>query len=132
MEKKLVLKLKRDKEIKDLMVLQTEDKKYDVAYFEEGYILLNIFELIGIDFNEIDKIETTTSLNCLVKLISKGFSIRVDESEKGYNLIVSRDKCSMNFTATKEQGFAKVMIDAENWSQTLLEEIQNCCTIRNI
>lgn len=132
MEKKLVLKLKRDKEIKDLMVLQTQDEKYDIAYFEEGYILLNIFELIGIDFDEIDKIEATTSLNSLVKLISKGFSIRVDESEKGYNLIVSRDKCSMNFTATKEQGFAKVMIDAENWSETLLEEIQNCCTIRNV
>ena len=129
MEKKLIFKLKRNKEDKDLMLLQTENEKYDIAQFEEGYVLLNIFELLGVDFNEIDKIEEATSLNSLIALINRGFSIRIDSTEQGYILIVSREKCSKSFNAKE---FSKLMIEAENWAQTLIEEIKNCCNLKNI
>jgi len=85
MKKKLILKLK-SKDKKTSMILKTENEETIVCYHGMRRILISILDLIEIDYQEVGKLARETDLYSLLVLIQNGFTLRVDETEKGFSL----------------------------------------------
>lgn len=60
----------------------------------------------------------------LTKLIYEGYALKIIESNKVYVLIVSKGKSSTSFSASKEYGISRVIIQAEDWAQTFVEDLK--------
>jgi len=123
MEKKLILKLK-SKDKKTSMILKTENEETIVCYHGMRRILISILDLIEIDYQEVGKLARETDLYSLLVLIQNGFTLRVDETEKGFSLIISKDTCSTSFSSSKEEGISKVLMQAEEWAETFVEDLK--------
>lgn len=125
MEKNLIVKATQNKQKENSLIMNTGEEKWELnypQYFDD--IMLSIFGSMQIEQEELKKLQDNVSFNNLYALIKKGFSIRLDEIENGYQLIVRKGNSAISFTATKRQGVSKVLIEAEEWAETMLEELE--------
>lgn len=127
MEKKLILKLEPDNE--KSMKLETEEGKWVVCYEGARKVMLGILDLIGIDYQEIDKLAETTDLDNLHQLVKQGFTIRIDEIEDELHFIAFKDHASIAFGVSKEQGISSLLKNTEEWAEEFLKEENNTKTI---
>ena len=131
MEKKLILKLKLNKEDKDSLRLKTEDDECNVLYTKgTDNALLRLLQLMDLDEQEIEKLEQITKLDNLLTLIKQGFTIRLDEVKDHIRFIAFKGNASITFGVSKEQGIAKVLMEAEDWAEEFLKEANNTKTIK--
>ena len=121
MASKLIFKLKSDSE--KLMVLQTEQKKFQISDDGMRKFFISVLDLAGIDYREVDNLATTTDLSNLHLLIKEGFAIRVDELNDHIRFIASKDQASMSFGVSKEMGISRLLLDAEDFAEELLESL---------
>ena len=126
MEKKLILKLKLNKEDKSRMIMQVGEENYNLVFLKGSNVLLGVLDLINVDGEEIDKISEVTDLKNLFELIQKGFTIRIDEMGDELRFTSYIDKASTGFIVSKEQGISKLLLDAEDWAETMLEDLNKC------
>ena len=121
MQKKLILKLKLYNEKN--MILQTEQKKFQIS--DEGMkkFLISSLDLAGIDYREVDNLGETTDLENLHQLIKQGFTIRIDEIGDELRFTAYIDKASTGFIVSKEQGISRLLLNAEDWAETMLEDL---------
>ena len=123
---KQIIKVQKDKRAEESIKIKTKDWSGSVigkTKLEEA--LLVVFARILNDNPEIfhNWQANLISLNGLEELIQQDYTINIVETKDIYNLIVSKNKCSTSFSATKEQGIANVFEQAEDWAQTMLEEL---------
>ena len=123
MEKKLILKLKLDKQDGARMIMQVGEEKYNVTFLKGSNVLLGILDLINIDAEEIDKISENTDLKNLFELIQKGFTIRIDEIEDELRFTAYIKQASTGIIVSKNQGISALLKNAEDWAETMLEDL---------
>lgn len=131
MDKKFILKIKQDEKAKK-MTVQTPEGKWKVFHSEYLSDVLS-WTLVLLDFDEVknELLRHSATLDNLHRLIEKGFTLRIDEIDNKYSLIISKGNCSTNFTAKKEQGIAAVLIEAEEWAEVFINDI-NETIINNV
>ena len=123
MEKGLIIKLTKAR--KDHMFMQTSQGIWEVScVMGLDSVIFGFLGMIGVGCAKNEKFLTNVKLNNLHKLVNDKFSIRVDQTEEKYTLIISKDKCSTSFSGVKENGITKLLIKAEDWAKTLLEDLQ--------
>ncbi len=123
MDKKLILKLKLNKEDKSSMIMQVGEEKYNLVFLKGSNVLLGVLDLINIEAEEIDKISQISDLKNLFDLIQKGFTIRIDDIGAEYRFTSYIDKATTGFIVSKKQGLASLLKNAEDWAETMLEEL---------
>ena len=118
---KNLIKIQRDGDFKD--AIRSETERYMCISFKYSLERVVKRQLEGVEFDETQIANICESLDNLQKLLEEGFKIRIDETEKGYKLIVRKATCSTSFSATKEQGVANVLYQAEDWAEEMLKEL---------
>ena len=124
MEKKLILKLKLNKEDKSSMILQTELDKFQIS--DEGMkkFFISVLDLAGVDYKVVDKLAETEDLHNLHLLIKKGFTIRIDEMEDHFRFIAHKGQASTSCGVSKEMGISSLLKDAEDFAEEFLEDLK--------
>ena len=112
MESKIIYKVKKKDEEK--IEISTKYCKIEVDTYDN---LRKVLNMIGSKWATPNKIEN------LYKLVMQGFNVKLYEAENNYNLIVYKNRSSINFTSSKEQGTAIVLIQAEDWAEEMLKEL---------
>lgn len=124
MEKKLILKLKLNKEDKSRMIMQVGEENYNLVFLKGSNVLLGVLDLIDIDAEEIDKISEISDLKNLFELIQKGFTIRIDENKDHLHFIAYKGQASTSFGVSKGMGIASLLKNAEDFAEELLEDLK--------
>lgn len=125
MEKKLILKLKLNKEDKSRMIMQVGEEKYNLVFLKGSNVLLGVLDLINVDGEEIDKISEITDLKNLFELIQKGFTIRIDEiGDDHLRFMAFKGNASTTLGVSKEMGISSLLKNAEDFAETLLEDLK--------
>ena len=125
MEKKLIVKIKMPVENTNKIQCSNHFNKWEIcgdASFSDivacsfsRYGEYDVFyDLVQDVINRYDNVK---------ELLKHGFTIRIDKTENEYGLIVSKGKCSTSFSVKKDKGIAKLLIQADDWAQTLLEDL---------
>ena len=124
MEKKLILKLKLNKEDKSSMILQTELDKFQIS--DEGMkkFFISVLDLAGVDYKVVDKLAETEDLHNLHLLIKKGFTIRIDEMEDHLRFIAYKGQASTSCGVSKEKGISSLLKNAEDFAEEFLEDLK--------
>ena len=122
MDNKLILKLKLYNEKN--MILQTEQKKFQIS--DEGMkkFLISVLDLAGIDYREVDNLAETTDLENLHQLIKQGFTIRIDEMEDHLRFLAYKGQASTSCGVSKEMGISRLLLNAEDFAETFLEDLK--------
>lgn len=131
MDSKLLLKLKLNKEKKNLLKIKTEYNEYNIYYTEEMEdILVRVLELMSVEEQEIQKLTEVTKLDTLVELVEKGFTIRIDEIKNDrLQFIAFKGGASTTFAVSKESGISSLLIKAEDFAEEFLEESKNTVSL---
>lgn len=124
MQKKLILKLKLDKQDGARIIMQVGEEKYNVTFLKGSNVLLGILDLINIDAEEIDKISQISDLKNLFDLIQKGFTIRIDEVEDNLRFFAYKGQASTSCEVSKEIGISSLLKNAEDFAETLLQDLK--------
>ena len=124
MEKKLILKLKLDKEDGARMIMHVGEEKYNVTFLKGSNVILGILDLVNIDAEEIDKISQITDLKNLFELIQKGFTIRIEEMEDHLRFIAFKGQASTSCGVSKEMGISSLLKNAEDFAEEFLEDLK--------
>lgn len=111
MANKLIYKVKKNSE--DSINIYTKYTIYGICTVKTFYRTLNILGTLYAAPSNIDN---------LYELVLSGFKFSLYETENSYNLIVYKNKSSISFTSSKDRGTANVLIQAEEWAKTFLEE----------
>ena len=124
MEKKLILKLKLNKEDKSSIILQTELDKFQIS--DEGMkkFFISVLDLAGVDYKVVDKLAETEDLHNLHLLIKKGFTIRIDEIEDNLRFIAYKGQASTSCGVSKEMGISSLLKNAEDFAEEFLEDLK--------
>ncbi len=125
MEKKLILKLKLNKEDSSSMIMQVGEEKYNLVFLKGSNVLLGVLDLINIDDEEIDKISEIKDLKNLFELIQKGFTIRIDEMEDHLRFIAYKGNASTSCAVSKEMGISRLLLNAEDFAEEFLEDLKD-------
>lgn len=78
---------------------------------------------------DADYCEAFPQFPSLKKMLLKGFTIRIDEIDSEYNLIIHKKMHSTSFNVPKEKGVINVLAQTEDWAQTFLEELEQDANI---
>lgn len=122
-----IIKLERDKTTRNSIKIKTKDwygslvdgqNLADCLSVVFYYVLNKKLELLK------DWKKNKISLKNLSQIIEKNFKVNIHESEDEYILIVLKDKSSIRFAAKKEQGISNVLAQAEDWAETMLEDLK--------
>ena len=116
MEKKLIVKIKKDEN--ERFLVQAETFK---VYSEEtiSNILTMICSLLNIQGvnNAVPR-----NLENLHELVGKGFTIRIDELEDHLRFFAYKGQASTSCGVSKEIGISGLLLNAEDFAETLLED----------
>ena len=66
--------------------------------------------------------------NNLDALLEKKFIIKIYSIETGYRVVITKDTCSTTFEATKEEGIVEALIQAEDWAEEMLIQLNGVKT----
>jgi dihydropteroate synthase len=77
----------------------------------------------GVDMWESKLEDALREFTNLKEILKKGFKFRVDETREKYILIIHKNTCSITFTSTKAEGYENLFNQAEDWAETMLEEL---------
>jgi len=127
MANNFILKIKKntsDKGEKNYLMVKTRDKEWFVYYTE--YLSTAVGgALMMMDYDyevSLEFLRFNTVLANLRELIAHDFIIKLDENDKEFGLTISKINCTTRFNVNKENGIASLLIQAEEWAQTMLEE----------
>ena len=124
MEKKLILKVKLNKEDQDWWIVEASDCKCQVCNTNDN-VLVNLLYLMDVDEQEVEKLQKTTTLSNLFELIQKGFTIRIDETEDNLRFITYKGQASTSCGVSKEIGIAWLLKNAEDFAEEFLEDLKS-------
>ena len=116
--KRLIIKIKKDEN--ERFLVQTETFK---VHSEEtiSNILTMICSLLNIQGvnNAVPR-----NLENLHELVEKGFTIRVDEVEDHLRFLAYKGQASTSCGVSKEMGISRLLLNAEDFAETLLEDLK--------
>lgn len=123
MDKKLILKLKLNKEDKSSMIMQTEQDKFQIS--DEGMkkFFISVLDLAGVDYKVVDKLAETEDLRNLHLLIKKGFTIRIDEVEDHLRFMAFKGNASTSCGVSKSMGISSLLKNAEDFAEEFLKDL---------
>ena len=126
MEKKLIVKAKVSTENKNKIQCANNYNRWEIgstASFSD--IVACAFSRLGEHDIFYDLVlDSGNKYNSIKELIKQGFTIRIDETEMGYGLIVLKGKCSISFSVSKECGIAKLLAEANDYAETMIEDLK--------
>ena len=131
-DKQLVMKIKLDPKREGSIAVKTNLSSWSISYNETLHNIMSWSLSILLDTKELMKmVWAQSTFSNLKELIKQGFVVRIDKNEKGYNLIVSKGKCSIAFNAPEEKGIVNVVLQAEDWAVEMLEQL-NCGNVEEV
>lgn len=120
MEKKLIVKIK--KEGKEKFLIRTESEQFKVQRDEKiSNILTLICSLLNIQGVNNAVPQNLENLHILVE---KGFTIRIDEMEDHLRFIAYKGQASTSFGVSKEMGISGLLKNAEDFAEEFLEDLK--------
>ena len=123
---KLIMKIERSDELKNGIVLTTQNQKGGCVYFRELDEAISL-ELLELGFDKKER-KTTRGLSSLQTLIEKSFNLILYEKDLSYGLniyMTPKGKGNVlltSITAPKQSGVAKVFDNAEIWASDLIRQ----------
>ena len=124
MANKLIFKVKFDKETKKRIKIDTDVDNFSM-YFKEplGELMDWAIRMVCYD-RESKKLLGEDKLWFLKTLIVlHDFKLNLTELEKAYRLVVYKNTSSTSFETSKENKIETLFLQAEEWAQTMLEEL---------
>ena len=124
MANKLIFKVKFDKETKKRIKIDTDVDNFSM-YFKEplGELMDWAIRMACYD-RESKKLLGEDKLWFLKTLIVlHDFKLNLTELEKAYRLVVYKNTSSTSFETSKENKIETLFLQAEEWAQTMLEEL---------
>ena len=126
MEKKLILKAKMSSENPNKIQCVNDCGKLEIG------VGATFSDIVACSFNGSGEYDVFCNLvldamnryDNIKELLKRGFTIRIDETETKYSLIVSKGKCSTSFSVEKKDGIVKLLMQAEDWAETMLEDLK--------
>lgn len=130
MANNLILKVKKNTtgegDPKALMVKTARDGDYGVHLSSSLCVVVGgILELMGRDTAAHRLVKEGYHLTNLTELIAHGFTFRLGQNDRAFNIIVAKDNCSTTFVGEKRNGIASVLMQAEDWAEDLIEQTKS-------
>lgn len=127
MASKLIYRVEFDKQTKDAIKIKTEIDTWRVCFKEPFSEIMDWGTRMSCyDIDSQKLVQGEDKLRNLKHLIIKhGFKLTLSETEKLYNLVVHKTKCSISFSAEKEDGIPTLLLQAEEWAEVMLEELND-------
>ena len=66
--------------------------------------------------------------NQLDELLDAGFVLKINETEKEFKVVITKDSCSVTFAVSKEQGIDVALDQANDWAEEMLIQLKGVKT----
>lgn len=108
---------------KALMVKTARDNEYVLHQSRYlGSVAGGILALMRRENAAERLVEEGYHLTNLTELIAHGFTFRLGQNERAFNIIVAKDNSSTTFVGEKRNGIASILMQAEDWAEDLIEQ----------
>ena len=131
MASKIVYKVEFDKETKNAIKIKTEIDTWRVGLKESFSEVMDWgtrMSCYECDSKKLVQAEDKLK-NLKTLIVDYGFKLTLSENEKEYTLVVHKPKCSISFSGKKEAGITGLLIQAEEWAEAMLEELNGAKTL---